>query len=335
MFDFVSDVASGLVSGGVSTGISKLLNGNDKVARTEAAVADTTDTTDSSKSSGFDDILKKFLPTDSAADVSEEELFSAAAAQRIQNLKGDEGLAKYQTALDAEKAALTAPDGYVPMEKATINALNKLVADGTLSKEEGNRIYTESFGAAQLDTNTDSLFDGRGGANDPTVAVAKMSDVLEKIKSYVDRIGITPVAAESLKDLATASPTGSAGSVSALTTGGSAAPIDGGTVTPQGTTVDGSEGFLFKPVTNNEGSLAVMFAQSWTGNIAGVKLLDSAGNLIENGVHKPEGTAETGREKYTFSKQGGSYPDNISVEITFNNGTVKTYSIPDPSKRYD
>lgn len=331
----MSDLFSNIASNLVTNGISKVVLGNDKVAKTAAAVVEPSKT---EKADDFSAVLKSFLPADSTSNVSEEDLFSAAAGERIQNLKGEEGLKKYQAALDSEKKALTASDGYVPMEKATINALKKLVADGVINKEEGDRVYTESFEAAQLDTNKDSLFDGRGDASDPTIAVAKMSEVMDKIKSFVERIGTTPIANEALKSLDSADATG-AGSIA--TTAGVglssfvAGSVSSGNVVPQGTNVDGAEGFLFKPITNNEGKLAVMFAQSWTGNILGVRLLDSTGNLIEDGIHKTEGTAETGREKYTFSKQGGDYPNDISVEVTLKDGTVKTYSIPDPSKRYD
>lgn len=335
MLDLVSNVASNIVT----NGISKLVLGNDKVATTAAAVADTSaTTTTTTASSDFDALLKQFLPADSNTDVSEEELFSAAAGERINTLKGADGLKAYQEALATEKQALTKPDGFVPTEQVTVNALKKLVSDGVISSEEGDQIYTDSFAAAQLDDNKESLFDNRGGANDPTIAVAKMSEAMLKIKNYIDNIDPTR-SAETLKSLGAAAQTGSSSTIpgsSALNSSGLSMGVSTiGAVTPNGTYVDGSEGFLFKPVTNNEGSLAVMFGQSWTNNIASVSLLDQAGNLIEAGQRKPYGISETGREKFTFSKQGGSYPKDISVAVTFNDGAVKTFAIPDPSKRYD
>lgn len=329
MFDLVSQVASNVVS----NGIAKLVSGDSDSSKENTPATTETKAPDTS---GFDRVLRTFLPAEDSSQVSEEDLFAASAGERVQALKGEDGLKAYQTALDAEKQSLKTAGGYVPVEQATINALKKLVSDGTLSKEEGDKVYSEAFSAAQLDADTSSLFDSIGEGSDPTKAVSLMSEAMTKIKTFVDGLATTPLAATSLKSLETAIATGGGGvspaSASlALGTGVS----ESGAVTPNGTYVDGSEGFLFKPKTNNEGALALLFAQSWTHNIAGVNLLDSTGNLIESGVRKPEGISETGREKFTFSRQGGDYQKNITVEVTFKDGNKKTYSIPDPSKRYD
>lgn len=330
----MSGLFSSIASSLVTTGISKLILGDDDDKSTESVVEET------KESSDFDALLKNFLPADNNANVSEEELFSAAAGERINALKGAEGLKAYQDALAIEKQALTRSDGFVETEQATINALNKLVADGVISAEEGDSVYTDSFAAAQLDDNKDTLFDNRGSDNDPSVAVAKMSEVMQKIKSYMENIETTR-SSEPLKSLASAGQTGSnltsalSGAFGADLSGFGTGVSESGAVVPNGTYVDGSEGFLFKPITDNDGRLGVLFDQSWTYNLANVRLLDQSGNLVEDGLRTTAGIAETGREKFIFSKKGGDYQDNLTVEVTFKDGAIKTYAIADPSKRYD
>ena len=285
----------------------------------------------------FEALLKTFLPGNSGRKVSEEELFSAAVGERISTLKGAEALSKYQTNLSAAEEADKKPDGYISYEQATIKTLKGLVSDGTLTKEEGDTIYSSAFMGAQLDGNTDSLFDDRGGNGDATIAVAGLDTAIAGVKAYLAALG--DKAPETLRTLETAGPTGRGqGATAAVTSGATlqSTPVGSGEVTPSGTTVDGPEGFLFKPVSNNSGTLAVLLGEAWTGNIASVMLKDSAGNLLEEGHYTgAAGTAETGREKYSFSKAGGNYGKNVTVDVTFKDGSVKSYHIPDPSQRYD
>ncbi len=332
MFDVVSKVATDIVT----SGISKLVLG-DSEKSSESATENSE--TQSTESSDFDSIIRKFLPSSDSAEISEEELFAAAVGQRIYALKGDEGLAKYQEFLEANKISLTTPSGHVQVEEAAIQSLKQMVADGLITSEEGDSVYSDSFAAAQLDSNSTALFDGKGDANDPTRAVALMSEAMMKIKTYLDADESTR-SNQALLSLESASQTGSAvtaaaTSSSGITVNSGTVSGDGSTVNPNGTYVDGSEGFLFKPVTNNQGALAVMFAQSWTNNIAAVRLLDQNGNLVEEGTRMPYGIAETGREKFTFSKEGSAYPSNINVEVKFKDGSLKMFNIPDPSMRYD
>lgn len=337
MFDLVSKVATDIVT----NGISKLVLGDS--AEAAATSTENSETNTTSESSDFDSIIKKFLPGTDSAEVSEEELFAATVGQRLFALKGNEALTKYQEYLESEKLSLTTPSGHIQVEQAAISALKKVVADGLVSSAEGDSVYSDAFAAAQLDSNTTALFDSRGGDNDPSKAVALMSEAMLKIKTYLEADESTR-SSQTAMSLESASQTGAAGATTAAATIGSGISVSsagssisgsGTTVSPNGTYVDGSEGFLFKPVTNNEGNLAVMFSQSWTNNLAAVRLLDQNGNLVEQGVRKPEGISETGREKFTFSKKGSSYPSNINVEVQFKDGSLQMFNIPDPSKRYD
>jgi hypothetical protein len=326
MFDLVSDVAKSVIT----NGISKLVLDEKEVTQTEQ------ESGAESPSLDFESLIKKFLPGSDDSEVSEEELFAASIGERLYNLKGESTLKQYEEYIASNKIASTTASGHVQVEQAAIDSLKQLVAEGSLSAEEGDSIYSESFSAAQLDSDTTALFDGKGDNNDPSIAVAKISEAMVKLKAFMEGDDTTRANITGMS-LSSASQTGFAGQTAASTFAAlnSGAISDLGTVDPNGTYVDGSEGFLFKPVTNNEGRLAVLFAQSWTNNLASVRLLDQNGNLVEEGVRKPEGISETGREKFTFSKTGSSYPQNLSVEVLFKNGDMKMFNIPDPSKRYD
>lgn len=287
--------------------------------------------------SDFDTLLKGMLKPDSANKVSEEELFAGLAYERINSLKGKEAADKYKTALDTARAELRKPDGYVPHEQAAINALTALTSDGVLTADEGNKVYAEAFAGAQLDSNTSALFDNRGGPNDPTMAVAAMEAALITAKALVtgfDDKSKTPTP----RSLTGAAPTGTPG------VGGTSAPPAGSPspsgaspvpVTPTGQTVDGSGGFLWKPVSVNQGALAVLLPPELTGSISALKLLDANGNVVEEGRFTSDGTGEGGRTKYSFNRTGGEYGDDLTVRVELTDGSVQTWQIPDGSKRYD
>jgi hypothetical protein len=283
----------------------------------------------------FDKLLKANLAPDQSNQVSEEELFAAVVQERLEALKGKDAAVEFAKALDNEMAALQAGDGFVPMEQATLNALKGMVKGGKLTEEEGSQVYSESFAAAQLDGNTGALFDSRGGPGDPTMAMATLDIALKQARTVLEKLAAGESNLE-LKSLATASANGKGSLVGAISgMFGDTGTLGAGDFTPNGTAFDGPEGFLFKPVTNNESKLAVLLGQKLTGNISSVMLKDSLNNVIEEGRLQTEGIKETGREKWVFSKQGGQYPKDLTVEVTLASGEVQRYKIPDPSKRYD
>ena len=269
--------------------------------------------------SDFAAIMGEFLGADPASNVSEEDLFAAIIQERIKGLKGDEALAKFNEAFQAEKASRTRPDGFVPVEEAARAALGQLKQDGTLSAEEADKIHAEAFGAAQLDSDAEHLWDSRGGENDPTMAVQKMEAALLAAKAMLDKYTSGEAAApdkplEGVYDLA---------AHSGATVSGSG----------EGNPSDGAEGFLYKPVSDSSGNLVVLLPSSYTGNIAGVVLKDEAGAELGEGTYG--GVGNGGREHFRFPQPGGEYPSNLTVEVRFKDGSIQTYLIADSSQRYD
>ena len=295
----------------------------------------------------FSTFLKSKLEVDQNGNVNEKQLFSALVEQRIQKLQGDAGVKIFESRLADSKKE------YRSLESATKWALMQMEQHNEISYEDGNKIHAEAFDAAQLDNNKDALFDSTGGPNDPTIAVASLEKAIVSAHTLMDQFDAgtkTPVTrpvsvidtgevfAQSLKSSSrSGQKTSSASSTSSGTvsaTSVSAAPVNG-IIKPRGTVMDGAGGFLFKPVGDNDGKLAVLSPDYVGPLVQSISLKDSNGNVIEQGRFTSFGDDGKTRAKYSFRKPGGQYPKNMTVEIKYLDGTTGDYQIPDPSKRYD
>lgn len=262
--------------------------------------------------SEFTSFLKGVLTPDAANKVSEEDLFSALVQQRVKNVKGDDALKKFQETLTQVKESMKRPDGGVPVEDATKAALIKARDAGVLTKEEADTIYSEAFEAAQLDDNKELLYDGKGGGNDPTIAVAAMEQALLLSSGMIEKFNDGSLKA-TIRSIEEAN--------------GPKMAMVGGSHSESG----GSGGFLYKPVSDTTGKLVVLMPSKLAGMIAGVKIYDPSGNLLESGRHTGNGNG--GRDHYRFKKTGAAYPDGLVVEATLTTGDTVRYRIGETSKR--
>ena len=293
-------------------------------------------TTETKKTSGdaseFEAILRSAVRADQANQVNEEELFAGMVFERLKTTKGDEVAAQYSSALETQKGVLKKGDGYIPYEDAAKNALKSLRESGALTKEEADKTYSEAFDASQLDTNTDALFDGRGGAGDPTIALALLDSALASSRLMIEKFTAGELSASS-RSLDDTSSAGNLKSITPIGTAGDASsvPLQN---TPQGTTFDGPKGFLFKPESSTDGNLAILLPQGLAQQVLSLVLNDETGKTLEEG--RSTGYGEEGiNEKFAFTKPGGSYGDNLTVKALLADGTVREWTIPDGSKRYD
>lgn len=260
----------------------------------------------------FGGFLKGVLTPDSANKVNEEDLFSAIVQQRVKNAKGDEALSKFQETLTKAKDSMRKPNGHVPIEDATKAALIQAREAGILTKEEADKIYSEAFAAAQLDDNKEVLYDGRGGANDPTIAVAAMEQALLLAGGMIDKF-------------TNGSLTATIRSVEEVSNGKM------GSLPGQHSESGGSGGFLYKPTSDTTGKLVVLLPSKLSGMIAGVKIYDPAGNLLESGRYTGNGNG--GRDHFRFKKPGADYPDGLFVQATLTTGDTVLYRIGETSRR--
>ncbi len=322
----------------------------------------TTDTT-------FETMLSGLVKTDQANKVSEEALFAGLIEERITKLKGADLGKQYHQMLMQHERAIKMPDGYVSYEEAGRGALYEMVSSGILTTEEGDKIQAQAFSACQLDNNHEKIWDNRGGKNDHTIAVDTLENALllarAKIESFDSAVETPEVdsAAPLIED--------SNGNNNTHTSEEAAAPVtvsqpavdsntqtseeeeevveavvptpstvsefidqNTPTITPRSTVVDGPTNFLFKPISSGDGNLAVLLPNNFAHLVEAVTLKDENGRVLDRG--RSTGYGETGvQEKFSFSKPGAKYPNNLKVEVRMLDGSIVNYEIPDPAKRYD
>lgn len=283
-------------------------------------------------------VLKAALGKSGQQEINEEELFAALIEQRLQVNNKDAAEVYW-----AEKNKLVS--GGMSCEDAGKAGLKAAVASGKLTLDEAEKVHAYAFKAAQLDSNTDELWDGSGGADDPTRAVAAMESALMRIQTMSDdyekgALTLTPrsldiasntVASSRAKLGLGAAAGGSESSGSAVGT------VSGDGTSTTGTAKDGSEGFLWKPVSDSNGKLAVILPKDLAGMIERVEihsaLPPTPDNLLATG--RFSANANGGRDHFRFSKPGGDYPDNCYVVAYKNGGGTVTYAINDTSSRID
>lgn len=262
-------------------------------------------------SSEFDKTLRLLVGSERANQVSEEDLFAALVQERIKNLKGEEHLKEFQSVLQSSQQSLKKHDGFIPMEDATKAALMQFRTAGKLTSEETDSIYSQAFAAAQLDSDVNALFDSKGGKGDTSIAVASLEQAL--LSSRV-----------SINEYDSGKKTAPKRSVEEASNG---RPISAGGVA----TTSSDSGFLFKPISDSDGKLAILLPPRLTGLAQGVRLMSPSGELLETGRYSGNGNGD--REHFRFTKPGGGYPDGLTVEVLIKGGEIVRYTIDETSER--
>lgn len=105
------------------------------------------------------------------------------------------------------------------------------------------------------------------------------------------------------------------------------APVGGSGIGPQG---EGG-GFLWKPVSDSNGKLAVLLPPQYTGYVSACFIATRSGSVIEQGTYSS--TANGNREHYRFSKPGSAYPAGVVVVADLKSGGSVHWPIPSPGSR--
>ncbi len=93
-----------------------------------------------------------------------------------------------------------------------------------------------------------------------------------------------------------------------------------------------TSGFLWKPVSDKDGNLAVLLPARLTGRVKSVAILSPDGSrTLQSG--KYAGNGNGGREHFRFSKPGGDFPDGSIVLIKLHDGSRKHMTIGDTAAR--
>ena len=93
-------------------------------------------------------------------------------------------------------------------------------------------------------------------------------------------------------------------------------------------------GFLWKPISDKNGDLAILIPKQLTGKVKEVRILNPDGTKsIAKG--KYSGVGNGNREHYRFAKPGSGYPDRAIVLIKLEDGSARHVRISDTSRRIE
>jgi len=224
-------------------------------------------------------------------------------------------------------------DGYVSYEDVALTALNNTVASGAVTQEEAEMINGEAFAGAQLDSNLDALYDDRGSEHDPSKAVASISEALVRAEEFMNSVtnGEKTVEGRSL-DSGSTGHSGAAGSIS-----GSGSILPNGSSLSGSQSLDGGGGFLWKPISESDGKLAILLPQLMAGMVEKLEIHSSLppdeNSKVATGDYKTDSNG--GRPTFRFDKPGDDYGNDLHVVAYNKDGTTATWSISDGGARND
>lgn len=277
----------------------------------------------------FNTYLTKILGRTGQEEVNEEELFSSIIGQRLQE-KDPEAATYYQEQVAQLSESMKREDGYVPVEDIAKAALRATVDAGKVSSSEAVTINALAFQAAQLDGDKLSLFDGRG----ETKAVSSMEEAMFKVKAVLDRFDLGDLILDP-RALDTPSNKGFTPGTDLMGAGGAEGAegvgrVEGAEAAVEGDMSEKQVRFTWKHEAS-DGNLAILLPTRLNGNIKGVSLYDSEGNLIEEGAY----SKRTGDQRavFRFDEPGGEYGKNIDAVVTLDNGDTLTYRVKDGNQR--
>jgi hypothetical protein len=284
-----------------------------KITTDDALVSSSNKTQASTKAITLEESTSRLLTPDAHGNLNEEELQYAIVA----HLLGEDDKNAADKFCSAFNSIVLETHSF---EDAVKLSLKKVVAAGLVSQEQAEQINGWSFRAAQLDQDLDTLFDNRGEGADTTIAVMPFDQAVEKAESCLKLLQSGDMA---VKDR---SLDAQSNTVSVSSSGTSKSPSHGGA------------GFLWKPVSDSNGKLVVLFPASLTGNIISAGLYSSlpptSENMIENG--RFSGDSHNGRRAhFRFSKPGEGYSNGVYVVAHLKNGQIASYRINSTGRRYE
>lgn len=276
-----------------------------------AAKTDTSKPLTASEKKALEEVLsaqhRKEVKVTDKTRVSEETLYAAAVYRKLSKSDREDFIKALR-----ERNGVLIGKGENSLSKATNEALSRLVREKNISSQEAKELKRYALGKAQLDSDKSNISKiskriGNGSEGtaldtfrDNKSATKKIFKEFEKANASNNQIKSTNSKYESLSTAGKSSPTS-------------------------------SEQFLWKPVSDSDGKLAVLLPASLTGEVSKVVIESPAGIMIAQG--RDGGVGNGGREHYRFNQSGGSYPDGSSVVIHMKDGSIKSVRINETSSR--
>ncbi|MCC6933938.1 MAG: hypothetical protein IT292_11925 [Deltaproteobacteria bacterium] len=273
----------------------------------------------------YAEAMKLVLAPDAQGKINEEQLQHGIVYYMLN--KQDEKLGKEY--LDTFENIVSSMSGEASPEDIVKASLKILVSNGKVSAEDAEKINGISFRAAQIDDNLTALYDSKGSESDNTIAALPMEEALEKTLANLEGLETGEITADarSLNAPSNVAPQAMAGAAEGGFPNGSGGSGHGG----------GKGGFLWKPISESDGKLAVLLPSSLTGSVAGLEIYsgdpENGGQLLDRG--RFTGATNGNRATFRFGKPGSGYPDNCYVVARLDNGQTQKFQIPDSSQRVE
>lgn len=300
--------------------------------------------TESTSEDPFMSYLKQSLGKFNPSEVNEEEVYSSLIAAQLN--KKDPALAEaYQQQVTDLSQSMVRANGTVPEEDVAKAALKALVDAGKVTEADAAEINGEAFAGAQLDTNNECLYDGRG----TTRAVASAEEAMFKVQSYLDSIssGTAKVAPRSLDvpsnqgttpgQMLSAATAAIAGSTSPGATSDSSAATTSASKPDSTATADSTSDSssttsdaltqLSWKATSTDGNAAVVLPSRLSGNVKSVGLYDENGKLLED-LSKSSAT-ENGQLIYRAKHAGSTFGKHLQVLVKTIDDQQLVYGVSD------
>lgn len=297
--------------------IKQVLQKDATPANSPAPAQQNTDTI-SQSDSDFSTELKGMLTSYDGNNVSEEALFSALVGKQLKEMKGDEAFGKYSSIVTASSGP-----GY-SFEEQSVQALITLTDSGGISEEEASKIYSNAFSAAQLDGDTEHLFDHIGGGADQTKATETIATGISKAEAAMTLIEAGTLTAP---PISITDATARARAAFSLT-GGQSAPARA--ISSASDQSGGSGPFLYKPMSDSDGKLVVLSPSNIADQVESARITKD-GQVLDEG--RWGGIGNGSRAHFRFSKPGSSYPNNLTVEFVLKDRSLKSFEIANSAER--
>lgn len=169
-----------------------------------------------------------------------------------------------------------------------------------------------------------------------------MTSIVDKLLSTVSQLSeklaqaVTPPAiAENPAKSETTAPSGTTSPTGATTpTTGTTQPAEAEPASSTAKTTDlrKTGQFLWKPISEKDGKVAVLLPENLKGKVARVRILDKDGKTVLGNGHY-SGVGNGDREHYRFNKTGSKYPAGAIVDIELKTGAHRQVTIESPGQR--
>lgn len=268
--------------------------------------------------------------------LSEAQLFGAVMSDKIAEHTSPEVAREFRKSFRQAKREEREKTGCRGIVNAAMRSLDQLVAGGRISQDCARVLTNESWTLSQLDQNPDNVAQ-RSEMGMDVSRLAGIEQFHRNNELYESgELPLTEVTNEMLSAQRVSS-SGSSQSSVKVSAGAQNADSSGEVSVSRSTSSDFGRspiyerGFLFKPVSDSTGKVAILMPPSLTGKVKSVSIKSSDG--IESGAYG--GVGNGFREHFRFRRPGSSYSPDLSILVTLRDGTIHTVRIPDPGLRYE